>query len=307
MVNPTAKKGRGRPLAALRRRPLPALPSGLAGYLVALVLLATGVTAYGMSNTPVRAGHLVTWAALLVAGVVCLEVTRAGGQPAGLSRDLLSAWKIPVALLLPPVYALITPTLFVSWQQRRVRPGMVHRRVLSAGAIGLADGAASVLFHWLAPTRTAPVSWFLQVSEELRKEAGSFAISLNHQYVVEGLAGLADRPKAGKSRTTDDVAIVLATVEPPPERLGVTPVEPAAGPRTRVVQRQGRRIEDPGSQERRHRRALISARSSARTSSAPRPAWIWRTVKPSTPAVAPHGCHAPDATRLAGTPGRRRG
>ena len=30
------------------------------------------------------------------------------------------------------------------------------------------------------------------------------------------------RPESGKPRTTDDVAIVLATLEPPPARLGVT-------------------------------------------------------------------------------------
>ena len=42
------------------------------------------------------------------------------------------------------------------------------------------------------------------------------------RYAAEGTGGLADRPKPGKPRTTDDVAIVLATLEPPPERLGVT-------------------------------------------------------------------------------------
>jgi hypothetical protein len=31
-----------------------------------------------------------------------------------------------------------------------------------------------------------------------------------------------DRPKPGKPRVIDDVAIVLATLEPPPRRLGVT-------------------------------------------------------------------------------------
>ena len=38
----------------------------------------------------------------------------------------------------------------------------------------------------------------------------------------EGVGGLEDRPRSGKPRTTDDVAIVLRTLEPPPERLGVT-------------------------------------------------------------------------------------
>ena len=42
------------------------------------------------------------------------------------------------------------------------------------------------------------------------------------RYAAEGTGGLEDRPRPGKPRTTDDVAIVLATLEPPPERLGVT-------------------------------------------------------------------------------------
>jgi len=41
------------------------------------------------------------------------------------------------------------------------------------------------------------------------------------RYVVEGLAGLHDRRKPGRPRRTGDAAIVLATLEPPPERLAV--------------------------------------------------------------------------------------
>src|SRR6201987_3483322 len=43
------------------------------------------------------------------------------------------------------------------------------------------------------------------------------------RYAAGGIGGLGGRPKPGKPRTVDDVAIVLATLEPPPERLGVTP------------------------------------------------------------------------------------
>ena len=42
------------------------------------------------------------------------------------------------------------------------------------------------------------------------------------RYAAEGIGGLDDRPKPGKPRTTDDVAIVLATLDAPPKRLGVT-------------------------------------------------------------------------------------
>jgi len=42
------------------------------------------------------------------------------------------------------------------------------------------------------------------------------------RYAAEGIGGLEDRLRPGKPRTVDDVAIVLATLEPPPKRLGVT-------------------------------------------------------------------------------------
>jgi transposase len=42
------------------------------------------------------------------------------------------------------------------------------------------------------------------------------------RYTAEGVAGLEDRPKPGRPQQIDEVAIVLATLEPPPEHLGVT-------------------------------------------------------------------------------------
>jgi transposase len=47
-------------------------------------------------------------------------------------------------------------------------------------------------------------------------------IAWKKRYAAEGVGGLGDRPRAGRPRTADDVAVVLATLEPPPERLGVT-------------------------------------------------------------------------------------
>jgi transposase len=47
-------------------------------------------------------------------------------------------------------------------------------------------------------------------------------IAWKRRYAAEGLGGLDDRRRPGRPRTTDDVAIVLRTLEPPPRRLGVT-------------------------------------------------------------------------------------
>src|SRR5512138_341475 len=47
-------------------------------------------------------------------------------------------------------------------------------------------------------------------------------IGWKKRYAADGLGGLDDRPKPGRPPTVDDVEIVLRTLEPPPERLGVT-------------------------------------------------------------------------------------
>jgi Winged helix-turn helix len=47
-------------------------------------------------------------------------------------------------------------------------------------------------------------------------------IGWKRRFVTEGLAGLDDRPKSGRPARIDPVGIVLATLEPPPENLGVT-------------------------------------------------------------------------------------
>jgi len=127
-----------------QRRPLVAYISGIVTLdLVAIVLFG--------ASTEVLWSHMLTFAALMSCGAVCIEATRRLGMPAGVSRDLLSAWWLPVALLLPPVYALFAPIVLQMLLQWRVRATVPHRRVLSSAAIGLAGCAASVFFHWVVP------------------------------------------------------------------------------------------------------------------------------------------------------------
>jgi len=47
-------------------------------------------------------------------------------------------------------------------------------------------------------------------------------IGWKRRYAAEGIGGLADLPKSGRPRVIDPVAVVLATLEPPPPQLGVT-------------------------------------------------------------------------------------
>src|SRR5512133_1140987 len=47
-------------------------------------------------------------------------------------------------------------------------------------------------------------------------------IAWKKRYAAAGIGGLEDLPKPGRPVQVDEVAVVLATLEPPPERLGVT-------------------------------------------------------------------------------------
>jgi diguanylate cyclase (GGDEF)-like protein len=121
----------------------------LALYVTLVVCLHLALMARELSGRPLRVSELLTFAALLACGAVCIEASRRLGMPAGVARDLLSAWWLPVALLLPPVYALLMPIPLQALLQFRVRRTMLHRRVLVTSALGLAGASASYVFHWL--------------------------------------------------------------------------------------------------------------------------------------------------------------
>ena len=93
-------------------------------------------TGFEIVGTAVTAGDVTLFTGLMCCGAVCVEATRRLGQPSGVWRDLLSAWWLPVALLLPPLYALIAPAVLGLLIYVRVRRGAVYRRVFSTAALG---------------------------------------------------------------------------------------------------------------------------------------------------------------------------
>ncbi|WP_245642681.1 GGDEF domain-containing protein [Nonomuraea candida] len=119
----------------------------LVAYFCFIVALDLAAIVWFWTSTVFQWKDALTFGALMGCGAVCIEATRRLGMPAGVSRDLLSAWWLPVALLLPPVYALFAPIVLQVLLQLRVRATMLYRRVFSSAAIGLAGCTASVTFH----------------------------------------------------------------------------------------------------------------------------------------------------------------
>ncbi|MQA93886.1 MAG: diguanylate cyclase [Streptosporangiales bacterium] len=154
---------KGDPVAALvrgRTKPADSHPIRLRSYALALVLIDVVLIAHWATGTRFRTADVLTALALLGCGAVCIEATRRLGVPAGVSRDLLSAWWLPAALLLPPLYAVLIPIPVNVLLQLRVRRTLVIRRVVSTAAVGIAGATASVLFHTVVPDPlTGPIGW----------------------------------------------------------------------------------------------------------------------------------------------------
>jgi diguanylate cyclase (GGDEF)-like protein len=132
--------------------PLLAMPMSLIVYVLTVLAADLALIGWELAATQWQAGELVIAVALLVAAVICIEAIRRLGQPSGVSRDLLSAWWLPIALLLPPIYALLAPFLVgLALYARGKRATPVYRRMFSSAALGLAGAATSVTFHQLWP------------------------------------------------------------------------------------------------------------------------------------------------------------
>jgi len=117
-------------------------------YVVALCIVWAATLGVGVLTTSVQGDHLLTFALLLGCGAAALEATRRQGEPAGImAKDLLSAWYLPIACILPPVYSLLAPIVFMAQTQLRIRRAPVYRRTFSVASIGLTNWLAATGFQ----------------------------------------------------------------------------------------------------------------------------------------------------------------
>jgi len=139
-----------RRLAAIGSWPLWALPRWLLAYVLAIDTAAMAAIAIAASFTTITEHDLALFGLLLGCTALAVELTRKAGEQGGHVRDVQGVWELPVAILLPPLYALLIPMARFALIQCRVRRAPVYRRVFSGASIGLCYGAASVTFHSLS-------------------------------------------------------------------------------------------------------------------------------------------------------------
>jgi diguanylate cyclase (GGDEF)-like protein len=126
------------------------LPRWLIVFLLAVVAADLAAIAVAACVTTITTGNLALFGLLLGCTAVAVELSKKTGEQGGVMKDVHGVWELPVAILLPPLYALIVPIARVALTQLRVRHAPPHRRVFTAAAVGLSYGAASLTFHGLA-------------------------------------------------------------------------------------------------------------------------------------------------------------
>ena len=137
--------------SSLRGWPVWQLPRWLAACVTAVIATYAAAVAWALASEPVRPGDLRLCAVFVGCGAASVELTRRAGEREGLARDVYAIWDLPVAVLLPPLYALVIPlprALLTEW---RIRRTLLHRRAYSTAAPCLAYAAASVVFRSVMP------------------------------------------------------------------------------------------------------------------------------------------------------------
>jgi len=126
-------------------------------YVGALTLTYVVLTCFAASRTTWQAADLRKFALLLGCGLVSVSATpRMAYLKGGLTRDFNTVWVLPIAVLLPPVYAMVTPIPLYLLTQWLVSRGLIYRRVFTVAASGLSYGLASLVFHALPYSFAGP-------------------------------------------------------------------------------------------------------------------------------------------------------
>jgi diguanylate cyclase (GGDEF)-like protein len=124
------------------------LPAPLRTYVAAVTVCWLVLTCAVGAYTTWRLADLPKFALLLACGMVSVAATpRVVYTSGGLTRDFLTVWVLPIAVLLPPVYAMVTPIPLYILTQLMVHKGVIYRKVFTVAAIGICYGTASIVFH----------------------------------------------------------------------------------------------------------------------------------------------------------------
>jgi hypothetical protein len=112
-------------------------------YVAAPPLAVVAVTVFAALHTDWRLSDAVKFLLLVCCGAISVASTpRMMYRMGGVTRDFSTIWLLPVAVLLPPVYALLMPIPLIAVMQLFVHRGVLHRAIFTAASISLSYALA---------------------------------------------------------------------------------------------------------------------------------------------------------------------
>lgn len=123
------------------------LPGAIRVYVAAVPLAASVLLGFAASQATWHAEDVAKYLLLLACGLVSVAATPRIAYVSGMTRDFITVWMLPVAILLPAVYVMLTPVPLLVLTHWRISRGVIHRRVFSGAAMALGYGGASLVFH----------------------------------------------------------------------------------------------------------------------------------------------------------------
>jgi diguanylate cyclase (GGDEF)-like protein len=140
-----------RQTTAIRDWPIWSLPRWLTGYVLTIIAVDLAAVGLAASVSDFSRRNLALFGLLMACTAAAVELSRRTTEDgSGASKDTQGVWELPVAILLPPFFALVSPIARIALTQWRVRRAPLYRRVFTGAAVGLSYGAASVTFHSLS-------------------------------------------------------------------------------------------------------------------------------------------------------------
>ncbi|MGD0559649.1 MAG: GGDEF domain-containing protein [Streptosporangiaceae bacterium] len=126
------------------------LPVLLRSYVAVVTLGWLALACAAATQTSWHAEDAAKFALLLGCGLISVAATpRVIYTSGGLTRDFITVWVLPIAVLLPPVYSMLAPVPLLILIHAQVHRGVVYRKVFTVAAVGGCYGAASIVFHAL--------------------------------------------------------------------------------------------------------------------------------------------------------------
>ncbi len=144
----TSLTGRLRRSASVRDWAWWQLPLLMRCYVAAVPLAAVAVICVAAANTGWHWLDVMKFLLLVACGMISVGSTpKILYTVGGLTADFSQIWVLPIAIVLPPVYAALAPIAFLATLQVWVHRGVVYRRVFSAASISLSYALASLAFR----------------------------------------------------------------------------------------------------------------------------------------------------------------